>query len=130
MKKILLIAVFLSLILMPTLTSALCDTSEGGIVPCGQSDSNGKIACPCTLGHVFLIFSKIYDFLIKYIATPLAVLGLVIGGALLLLSAGNPSLNQMGKDAIKFSIYGLLLAFGSYLIIKTILTAMGYVYTF
>jgi len=130
MKKILLIATFLSLILIPTLASALCDTSAGGIVPCGQSDNNGKITCPCTLGHVFLIFSKIYDFLVLYIATPLAVLGLVIGGALLLLSAGNPSLNQMGKDAIKFSIYGLLLAFGSYLIIKTILSSMGYVYTF
>jgi len=130
MKKILLIAIFLSLILIPTLASALCDTSGGGIVPCGQSDSNGKIACPCTLGHVFLIFSRIYDFLVKYIATPLAVLGLVIGGVLLLLSAGNPGLAKMGKDAIIASVIGLCLAYGSYLIIKTILAAMGYVYTF
>jgi len=119
MKRILLITLLLSLILIPIVINA------AGLVPCGNP---GEPACG--IKDFFTMLSKIYDFLVLYIATPFAILGLTIGGVLLLISAGNPGLAQKGKDALKFSIIGLILAFGSWLIIRTLLSSMGYIYNF
>ena len=92
-----------------------------GIVPC----QNG-----CTIGDFFTMLGNIYNFLVLYIATPLAILGLTIGGVMYMISAGDPGLAQKGKDALWASFWGLILTFGSWLIIKAILSALGYVYTF
>lgn len=97
--------------------------SAQGLVPCGNP---GQPAC--TIGDFFIMLSNIYDFLVKYLATPLAVIAITIGGIMMIISAGNPGLMEMGKNAIKFSIIGLVLAFGSLLIIKTLLSAMGFIY--
>jgi len=116
MKKILLIAILLSLILMPLLTNA-------AIVTCGNSGQN-----PCGIGDFFGMLGRIYDFVVKSIAAPLAIIALVIGGIMILISGGNPGLATKGKQAIMFAIIGLVLAFGSYIIIKTLLSALGYKY--
>jgi len=117
MKKILLIAILLSLISIPLATSA------AGIVPCGNPGQKA-----CTINDFFTMLGNIYNFLVLYIAAPLAVLGLTIGGVLILISAGNPNLQKMGKSALWASFWGLVLALGSFLIIKVILTALKYQY--
>lgn len=126
-KKILLV-IFLVLALIPLATA-----SAQGLVPCGNDVNKNNIIDPeeqCTIGYFFSMLGLIYNFLVLNIATPLATLGLIIGGVLFIFSGGNPGLAQWGKDAIRLSIIGLVLALGSWLIIKTILTALGYIWGF
>jgi hypothetical protein len=116
MKKTLLIVILFFLISIPLITSA-------AIVPCGNPGEE-----PCTLNDFFLMLGNIYDFLVKYIAAPLAILAISIGGVLMMISGGNPSLFNRGKQILILSIIGLVLAFGSWLIIETLLRALQYKY--
>jgi len=127
MKKIFLpifLFCLLSIIFIPVLVNAdgLCDdTIDNGIVPCGNT-----VACPCTIGHFFVMLARIYKFIVYQIATPLAIIAITIGGILMMISAGNPNLMSTGKKVLYSAIIGLVLVFCSYLIIKFILTAIGY----
>ena len=104
--------------LVPFLVSA-------AIVPCGNSGGT-----PCQLIDFFALLTNIYVFIVWNIATPLAILALMIGGIFLLVSAGNPNLMSLGRKIVWLAIIGLVLVFGSYLIIKTILTTLGFQYGF
>lgn len=112
MKKHLFI--FISLVLLIFLLPVLA--SAAGLVPCGGPDED-----PCEISHFFQMLYRIYDFLIKWIAFPLAVLGVTIGGVLILISAGSPNLLGLGKKILYSAIIGLVLVFCSWLIINTIL---------
>jgi hypothetical protein len=116
MKKYILITLFLVSFLIPTIAGA-------AIVPCGNTN-------PCQLNDFFTMLTNIYVFIVLNIATPLAILSLVIGGIFILISAGNPSLATRGKQIVWMAVIGLALVFASWVIIKTILTAIGYNGTF
>jgi hypothetical protein len=116
MKKIFFAIILISLILIPFLVNA-------AIVPCGNPDQN-----PCTLTDFFILLNNIYSFVVNIIAAPLATIALIIGGVMMLTSGGNPSQFGKGRQILIYAIIGLCLAFGSMLIIKTLLLAMGYNY--
>jgi hypothetical protein len=110
-------------------------SSKAQFVQCGNSASlptydatTGACTanCPCTICDFFNMLARIYDFIVKDIATPLAVLALTIGGIILMISAGNPGLAGLGKKIIYAALIGLFLAFGSFIIIDFILHAIGY----
>ncbi|MDP2741293.1 MAG: pilin [bacterium] len=107
-----------------------CDESHGGttgLVPCNVAkNSGGPFNCQCQLYHFFILLNNIFLFLVKWTATPLAVLMLTIGGIMILISGGNPQLYSKGRELIKWAIIGLVLVFGAWVIIQFILTAMGY----
>ena len=125
MKKIFLIffiALMLSpVILAPNAAQASQCGGATGLVPCGLDAT-----CPCEIQDFFVMLARIFNFAIKWIVTPLAVLMLTIGGVLILISAGNPNLAGLGKKTLYAAIIGLVLAFGSWLIIGFILNALGY----
>lgn len=135
MKKIfLLIFLFCALLII----SAPILIKAQGLVPCGNGspfilDSNGfPTSQPnpdfkaCTICDFFKLLANIYDFIVKMIATPLAVLAFIIGALLMLVSAGNPNTFGLGKKIIYAAIIGLVLVFCSWLIIDFILHAVGY----
>ena len=92
--------------------------NTGGLVPCNGPD--------CTICSFFQLLTNIYVFIVWDIATPLAVVALVIGGIFILLSAGNPQGLGTGKKIIYSAIIGLVLVFCSYIIIDTVLHIIGY----
>ncbi len=111
------------------LVTGYCNESSPplGLVPCGNTiNADGGLACPCQLGHIFTLAQNIYNFLIFYIATPLAGLLIVIGGVLLLLSAGNPNLAATARKILWGTLIGIFLVFGAWLIINVVLMAIGY----
>ena len=112
-KKIALFLIIFIFFLIPLSSMAF------QIVPCQNN---------CTIGDLFTMLNNIYTFVVTYIAAPLATIALIIGGIIMLTSAGNPSQFQKGKQILVFAIIGLILAFGSHLIIKTLLNALGYIY--
>ena len=125
MKKIFLfICLFL---LISSLTPVLANAA--GLVPCGDDvNKNGKLDEneKCKIESFFEMLGNIFNFIVKFIATPLAVLMLTIGGIMILISAGNPNLAGTGKKILWVSVIGLVLVFGSWLIISFILGALGY----
>jgi len=89
MKRLFLVILLLSVIFVPFLAKA-------ALVPqtCGQSgeityDENGNCTsgstCPCGICHFFQMLANIYDFIVKDIATPLAVIALTIGGIMMMI---------------------------------------------
>lgn len=95
------------------------------------------LACRCELAHVFILALNVYNFIVKYIATPLAALLVVVGGALMLISGGpgganpitgiaSPNLYSTAKNIIMTAILGIILIFSSWVIINVVMMAIGY----
>jgi len=117
MKKIFLPIILFSLlavIVAPLIASA-------AIVTCGNTAET-----PCTLQDFLGMFDKIYNFIVIDLATPLAVIAVIVGGVFIMASAGNPNAMATGKKILWSGIIGIALAWGSYAIIKLVLSAIGY----
>lgn len=85
------------------------------LVPCGQTGQD-----PCTLPCFFVMIDRIINFLLFAIAMPLSVTALMVAGIMLIFSSSENSLKQ-GKDIFKFTVIGLFIAFGAWLLIDLIL---------
>jgi len=123
MKKVLIsISLFclLSIFFVPVLASAAENPTPGHLVQCGNT---GQPAC--TIDDFLKMIGRVYNFIVWNIATPLAVLAVLIGGIMILISAGNTKLLSMGKSILYVALIGLALVFCAYLIINTILGAIG-----
>jgi len=106
---------FLSIIFIPILANA------DGLVPCGNA---GQTAC--TIKDFFTMAVNIYTFIVLQIASPLAIIAMIVGGIFMMVSAGNPGLMATGKKILYSAIIGLVLVFASWLIIDFILTTIGF----
>jgi hypothetical protein len=67
---------------------------------------------PSSIGQYIV---RVINFLTLAIGS-FAFLAIVIGGVILLISTGNESLLQRGKDIIKFAVIGLIVALAAYFI--------------
>ena len=122
MKKIILVFLLLALVFLPGLSFA----KEETIVQCGNGNPSDPGFRPCGIGDFFGMLVRIFNFIVKWIASPLAIIMLTIGAVMLMASAGNPGLAGLGKKTMGAAIIGLILVWGAYLIIDFILKAIGY----
>ena len=131
MKKVLLLVglfCLLFILFAPVLISAASNPTPGPLVQCGNdANGNGKLDDNelCTIDDFLKMIGRVYNFIVWNIATPLAILAVLISGIMILISAGNPKWLQIGKDILKVAVWGLVLVFSAYLIINTILLAIG-----
>jgi len=114
MSKIFLLFIF---ILLPLPALAIC---EGPIVPCGREGTP-----PCTLCHIFALIDNVLRFIFTCLTPIAAVLMIVAGGFLLLVSGASPSLMNQAKSMLIAVGVGLLLILSSWLILNTFLTTIG-----
>ncbi len=120
MKKILIFLFLLFFLLTP-----INATGEEGIVKCGtQTNAKGDITNPCTLDDLLGLPWVIVDWLLTIVAV-LAMFFITLGGIVLLISAGNPELKNLGKKILIAAIIGLVLALGAEAIINFILDTLG-----
>lgn len=135
MKKIFLPIFLFCLVLLffvPFSIKSVEDPACGstGIVRCGCStptyDADEKCTNCCEISDFFAMLGRIYEFIVKIIAIPLAIIAITIGGILMMISAGNPNMMSLGKKIFYSAIIGLVLVFCSYLIIQTILSILDY----
>lgn len=117
MNKLFLV-LFISLIIIFLFSKTVLGA---GLVPCGNPGEDA-----CTIAHFFVMLANIYDFIVKYIATTLAVIMITVGAIFMMISAGNQNLFGTGRKMVYSAIIGLILVFGSWLIIDTILNILGY----
>ncbi len=150
MKKIFLI-IFLAIILFPSLSLAytVYQTEGGtnviykGLVPCGKpvylggglsgGSLSGGFCCemPCTFCHLFVMLNGAINFILFKIVPPLAILMLVISGAMFIFGyfAGggeeNPKLFSQGKKLITSVFIGLIIMFSAWLIVNFFFRFIG-----
>jgi type IV secretory pathway VirB2 component (pilin) len=89
--------------------------SQAALVPCGGEGN------PCRLCHIYVLAQNIIDFLMWDIAPALAILVVAWGGFNILIAGGDPGKKQYGRKAITTAIVGLLIVFGSWVIINEFL---------
>jgi type IV secretory pathway VirB2 component (pilin) len=104
-----------AILLSPTLIFA-ADSSYFPICDCCTSATT-----PCTLKNFFEVVSKLIKAVL-YLSFFIAVLMIIKGGITIILGADKPGEVTKGRETVTWAIYGMLIAFGAWLIINTVLT--------
>lgn len=90
-----------------------------GLVPCGCD------GCACNFCHFFIMLDRIIDFTLFMIVFPAAVLMLVIGGVMFLVSAGKPETYETAKKIITSTLVGLFIIFSAWILISMFFDFIG-----
>lgn len=112
----------------PAFVLAARNVEFKGLVPVCNTivDSQGNFSDPCDFDMVLAIVNKVIDFLLVTIATPLFALILIYVGWIYLSAGGNPEAVTRAKHIFKNVIIGYIIALASWLIVKTILSVVGF----
>ena len=113
--KILISFVIFLMLLFPTFSLAI------GVVPCDNSDTY-----PCDFNALMTLINNIISFILFDIVVPIAAIMFFYAGFELVTSGGNTEKRGMAKKVFTKAIFGLALAAGAWLIVKTILSILGY----
>jgi len=96
------------------------ETYGQGLVPCGGAGN------PCKLCHFFVLLNNIWVLILKIVAG-IAAITFTVGGIMFLFAGNNPAMLQSGKKVVTSTVIGLLIIFGSWMLVNTILTWPGFV---
>lgn len=116
MKK--LFFVFALVCLVAVLFAPVVIRAVDPIVQCTGKD--------CDFDELKAMLERIINVIVTQIATPLAIIAIIIAAVLMMTSAGDPGRMGLGKKVLYAAIIGLFLAFGTRAIIQFILDAIGY----
>ena len=114
MKKI------ISIFVLFLLTTSVPVVSRAQIVNCGNTPDT-----MCTIDNLLDLVPNIMNVIFRDIITPLSVILLIIGGALYIVSAGDPEKAKLGKKIVVTTIIGMALAFGAWVIVQFVLQLIG-----
>jgi len=117
MRKLLVI-IILIMLFAPLFVFAQ-EGEKGGLIPCGTEDD------PCDACDFWQMLLNLYNLLLG-LAGIVAVIFMVINGFQYVVAAGDEEMIGRAKEGLKNAIIGLLLIAASYVIINTILLAMGF----
>lgn len=98
-----------------------------GLVPCGRflQINGGGEYIPCQLCHFFIMIDGIFDFVLTKIIIPVAVIMLILGGISLYFAGASPEFFQKAKAILTSAVIGLVLILSAWLLVSSILTAVG-----
>lgn len=104
---------------MPVVSTAY--TLGDPLVPCKNSADS-----PCDFNAILALVNNVITFLIKYMAIPIAAIMFAYAGFELVSSGGSTEKRGVAKNVFTNTIIGLIVAVAAFLIIKTILSILGY----
>jgi len=120
MKKYLLAVILLTILSANIAIAGGSNCPTEGLVPCGNS------TCPCQLCDLFIMGQKIVNFVLFTIVPAIAVLLVVIAGTFLILGSGyDPSLLSKGKSMFSSVAIGLIITYGSWVIVNLFFVLIG-----
>ncbi len=105
MKKIKPFVFLLAILTIPLIASAL------GLIPCKDN---------CSVDCFYVMIDNIISFLLYDIAKPQTATALMVAG-IYLVAGGSEKAITTGKAILKFTLIGLFIAFGAWLIVDLIL---------
>lgn len=92
---------------------------EGGLVPCDGSPEH-----PCRFTSLIDLVNRIIQYLI-YLMIPLAAIVFAYAGFILITQGGSPAARETAKGMFIKVVIGLIFVLGAWLIMSTIMTALG-----
>jgi len=96
-------------------------------IPCGNDlDADNKPKNPCEFDHFLIMVNRVIDFMLFQLALPLTALSFAWAGFLLLFSGGNTSKRDQAKKIFTNTALGLVIAFGCWLAVHTVLSILEY----
>lgn len=108
------------------------------LVPCGNDmnpiikDANGNPIGggdpknPCDVDDLFIMINTIIDFILKYLAVPIAAIMFAYAGIKLLLAGGESGQMSKAKEIFVNVALGLVFVAAAWLIVKLVLSTLGY----
>jgi len=100
--------------------------AAGGIVPeCGEV-VNGVIAKQCDFNYLLELVNNVINFMLVTLATPLFALILIYVAWLYLSDMGSSENITKAKHILKNALIGYIIALAAWLIVKSILMAVGF----
>ncbi len=120
-KKILIsLSVFLMLI-MPVFSFA------AGLVPCGTNNpATPGTNHPCEFKDVMTLINTIIKFILFDLVIPIAAVMFAYAGFKLVTSGGSSEARGQAKNIFSNAVFGLVIAAGAWLIVRTLLSVLGY----
>ena len=112
------------IIILPFLLLSFSAVQAAGLVPCG-----GHGEPSCTFCHFFELINNIVRFVMFNLVPVIAVLMLVFGGVMFLFAGAKPEMLMKAKGIITSTVVGLVIVFGAWVIVNTILTKTGIIDT-
>jgi len=121
MKKIFLIILLITIIFSSTTGLAFAQKyTGGGLVPCGYGDKPA-----CDFEALIKMVNIIIDFAIFWLALPIAAIVFAYVGFLLLFHGSEEGKRSQAKHIAWNVVFGLVIALAAWLIVKSILVALG-----
>ncbi|MEX0918604.1 MAG: hypothetical protein WDZ85_01385 [Candidatus Paceibacterota bacterium] len=109
---VLLVITGLILPLTPVLAQSATTT---GLVPCTDD---------CDFNQLYVLVDNIIDFIVFYLAVPIATGVIAFAGIWLVIYAGNEGKRSDAKKMIWSAVIGLVIVLSAYLIIKAIIVGL------
>lgn len=114
-----------------------CGAGGGDYVIRKLSGTDIEVGFPCTFCHLFVMLDGIFDFLLFQLVPVIAVLMLVIGGAMYIFAyfagaeilpegaKGGPALLGQSKKLMTSVVIGLIIIYAGWLVIDLFFSAIG-----
>ena len=96
-------------------------TSTPPLVPCDNSPSK-----PCDFNAFMDLINKVIRFILFSLAIPIAAVMFAYAGFLMVTSGGSTEAKGRAKNIFSNAVYGLVIAATAWLIVRTILSILGY----
>jgi len=94
--------------------------SAAGLVPCGGVGED-----PCEFKHLVILVNNIINDLLLMVAIPLAAVMFMYAGYKMITAGGVESKITEAKKIIWGVLWGLLFAFGAWVLVKAVLITLG-----
>jgi hypothetical protein len=112
-KKIISVLILSAILILPSFASA-------AIVNCGGTDQKA-----CTYCDLLDMGQSILDFIVKYVLFTGGIIFIMWGGFDMIMSGGDSKKYQAGVTRIKATLIGILIAFGAWFIVNTVLNILA-----
>jgi hypothetical protein len=123
----LIISIFIFLMLIMPVLSLAADTP---LVPCNNNtapDSNGNLPVKCDFTQLMNMVNIVIHFILYDMVIPIAAIMFAYAGFLLVTAGGEAAgARTKAKSIFTNAAIGLLIAVAAFLIIRTILSILGY----
>jgi len=115
-KKIIIFLFMFFMLALPAISVA------AGLVPCGGANES-----PCNFNQLMALINKVIHFILYDMVIPIAAIMFAYAGFLLVTAGGEAAgARTKAKSIFTNTVIGLVLAVAAFLIIRTILSILGY----